>query len=875
MTENKTNETRSKLTLKLPSSPAKTGVASVAKPAIVEKKVGKSSIQVTIKGRKKEARLDDSNAAGLNQNEIAQRMKILSQASDNQDEEVKAHDILGKVQKEAKEKARKLEVEKEEKLKEVKQKEKEKVEVVEKPKSVSKSEVPEKAKVVLEKRQVAPVAGEGEGEQKSLAPKENYNPDEFDVRNKIKQSVEIANRQKEEREKVVSEKRKKIEAETLEKERLEKEKLKNKRPAHKEFGEDEIKRKSYKDEKVNSRRLTYTIGGEESEDDAGGFKRRKKSKYRQQEVVEQKEYKKVNREVLIPDLITVSELAERMAEKTGDVVKKLFSMGMLVTSNQAIDAETAEIIIHEFGHTSKRVSHSDVENVFEVSNEFEKLTRAPVVTIMGHVDHGKTSLLDAMRSTNVVAGESGGITQHIGASRVKAANGKYITFLDTPGHEAFSEMRSRGANVTDIVVLVVAADDGVKAQTVEAINHAKAAGVPIIVAVNKIDKPGAEPTRVKNELLSHEIIAEELGGEVMFVEVSAKTKQNLDKLEEAILLQAEVLDLKAPYQGKSSGAVLESRVDSSRGVVATLLVQEGTLDNADLIVVGTSFGRVRRMTDDAGKEVKSATPSVAVEVLGLDSAPNAGDKFIEVSEERQAREIISYRERKEREDKALRNSAKSFEDILRKSGTGNLKFLNILIKGDVHGSVEAIAGSVTKLNTEEVAVKIIHSATGAISESDISLAGASGAIIIGFNVRASAQAKEMARMKNVDIRYYSIIYNLVDDLKLLLSGMLAPSVNEIYLGQAEIRQVFKVSGSGKIAGSFVTDGVLKRNARVRLLRDNIVIHDGILKTLKRFKDDVKEVKGGFECGIAFENYEDIKEKDTLECYEVVEQKRQL
>lgn len=885
MTENKTNETRSKLTLKLPLSLAKTDIAVGAKAAVVEKKLGKSSIQVTIKGRKKEVRPDSSSAAGLSQNEIAQRMKILSQASDEKEEEVKAHDILGKVQKDAKEKAKKIEDEKEEKqkeekLKEEKQKEvkqKEKVEIVEKPKSVSKSEVPEKAKVVLEKRQTLPIAAEVDVEQKNLAPKETYNPDEFDVRNKIKQSVEIANRQKEEREKVITEKRKKVEAETLEKERLEKEKLKNKKPLRKDFEEEEaIKRKSYKDEKVNSRRLTYTIGGEEKEDDSvGGFKRRKKSKYRQQEVVEQKEYKKVNREVLLPDLITVSELAERMTEKTGDVVKKLFSMGMVVTSNQAIDAETAEIIVNEFGHTSKRVSHSDVENIFEVENEYEKLTRAPVVTIMGHVDHGKTSLLDAMRSTNVVAGESGGITQHIGASRVKTTSGKYITFLDTPGHEAFSEMRSRGANVTDIVVLVVAADDGVKAQTVEAINHAKAAGVPIIVAVNKIDKPGAEPTRVKNELLSHEIIAEELGGEVMFVEVSAKTKQNLDKLEEAILLQAEVLDLKAPYQGKSSGAVLESRVDPSRGVVATLLVQEGTLDNADLIVVGTSFGRVRRMTDDAGKEVKSATPSVAVEVLGLDSAPNAGDKFIEVSEERQAREIISYRERKEREDKALRNSAKSFEDILRKSGTGNLKFLNVLIKGDVHGSVEAIAGSITKLNTEEVAIKIIHSATGAISESDISLAGASGAIIIGFNVRASSQAKEMARIKNVDIRYYSIIYNLVDDLKMVMSGMLAPSVNEIYLGQAEIRQVFKVSGAGKIAGSFVTDGVLKRSARVRLLRDNIVIHDGILKTLKRFKDDVKEVKNGFECGIAFENYEDIKEKDTLECYEVVEQKRQL
>jgi translation initiation factor IF-2 len=436
-------------------------------------------------------------------------------------------------------------------------------------------------------------------------------------------------------------------------------------------------------------------------------------------------------------------------------------------------------------------------------------------------------------------------------------------------------MRSRGANVTDIVVLVVAADDGVKAQTIEAINHAKAAGVPIIVAVNKIDKPGADATRVKNELLSHEIISEDLGGEVMFIEVSAKAKTNLDKLEEAILLQAEVLDLKAPSLGKSSGTVLESRIDPSRGVVATLLVQSGTLNISDIIVVGTSFGRVRKMTDDNGKNVLHATPSIPVEILGLDNAPNAGDKFVEVEEERQAREIISYRERKEREDKALKNSVKSFDDILKKSGSGNLKYLNILLKGDVHGSVEAIAGSVAKLNNDEVAVKVVHSATGAISESDVSLAAASGTIIIGFNVRANALAKEMAKTKGVDIRYYSIIYNLIDDLKLLLTGMLTPIQNEEFLGHAEIRQIFKVSGAGKIAGSFVTDGTLKRSARVRLLRDNVVIHDGVLKTLKRFKEDVKEVKSGFECGIAFENYEDIKEKDVVECYELVEQKRSL
>jgi translation initiation factor IF-2 len=854
MTDNKTTDkSRLKLTLKLPSSVSAQNI--IAKNT-VEKKLGKSSVQVTIKGRKKEVKNEDTNKTGLSKKEIADRLKILSSAKQEDESEIKASEILLQANKSKEEGLKKEEI--------LVNEEKQDLEIIEK------NEVNEVQEIVKT---------EGDIKDSEVSKKEasDYNLDEFDVRSKIKQSVEIANRQKEEREKVASEKRKKDQQEKLEKERVEKEKQKNKKPqTRREIEEEENlnKKKSYREEKSSARKLTYIIGGDEDDDSSGSFRKRKKHKIKQQDN-QQKEYQKVSREVLLPDLITVAELAERMTEKTGDVVKKLFSMGMVVTSNQAVDAETAEIIIHEFGHSAKRVSHSDVENVFEEINESKKLPRAPVVTIMGHVDHGKTSLLDALRETNVVAGEHGGITQHIGASRVKVKDDKFITFLDTPGHEAFSEMRSRGANITDIVILVVAADDGVKAQTVEAINHAKAAGVPIIVAVNKIDKPDADASRVKNELLSHEIIAEEMGGDVMFIEVSAKTKKNLDKLEEAILLQAEVLDLKAPYEGKSAGVVVESRVDPSRGVVATLLVQEGSLDTGDLIVVGTSFGRVRKMTDDIGREVKIATPSIPVEILGLDYAPSAGDRFVEVSEERQAREIITYRERKEREDKALRNSAKSFEDILNKSGSGDLKFLNILLKGDVHGSVEAISGSVAKLNTQEVATKVIHSATGAISESDISLAAASNAIVIGFNVRASAQAKEMARLKNVEIRYYSIIYNLVDELKLLMSGMLAPSVNEQYLGQAEIRQVFKVSGAGKVAGSFVIDGVIKRSAKARLLRDNVVIHDGTLKTLKRFKEDVKEVKSGFECGIAFENYEDIKEKDVVECYEIVEQKREL
>lgn len=832
---------RLKLTLKLPT----TGASTIAPKNAENKKINSSSVQVTIKGRKKEAKLDESRNSGLSSKEFQARIKAISESS-IAEVEIKTHEILSKITKENRKIAKeKLEA---------------KEAVIASEDTVE--ETPEKLTNLVKKSDSA------------------YDSDGFDVRNKIKASIAITNREKEEREKLV-EQRKKQEQERLEKERIEKEKrfkksavTFTKAPA-KAFEEDTKKGKpSFKDNRsnTNSRRLTYIIDGNADESDGGH--RRKKGKFKPHQE-EQKEYKKITREVDLPELITVAELADRMSEKTGDVVKKLFTMGVVVTSNQAIDADTAEIIISEFGHTTKRVSHSDVENVLDEKddNNTTKLPRAPIVTIMGHVDHGKTSLLDALRETDVVKGEHGGITQHIGASRIQTKEGKFITFLDTPGHEAFTEMRSRGANVTDIVVLVVAADDGVKEQTIEAISHAKAAGVPIIVAVNKIDKAGGDPTRVKNELLSHNIVAEDLGGDVIFVNVSAKNKINLDKLEEAILLQAEILDLVSSYEGKASGVVLESRIDPGKGVVATLLVQKGTLDTSDLIVVGTSFGKVRRMSDDSGKTLKSATPSVPVEIIGLDSAPNAGDKFMEVDEERQAREIISYRSRKEKEEKALRNSVKSMSDIFKQSGTDKLKYLNIIIKADVHGSAEAINGSVAKLNNEEVAVKVVHMATGGISESDINLAAASDAIIVGFNVRANPSAKEMARLKNTNIRYYSIIYNLIDDLKLLLSGMMSPVQREDYLGQAEIRQIFKVSGSGKIAGTYVTDGLIKRSARVRLLRDNVVIHDGILKTLKRFKDDVKEVKSGFECGVAFENYEDIKENDTLECYELTEQQR--
>ena len=856
--KNNNNPTRSKLTLKL--SPSVINNSNTTSNNSSNKKTS-NSVQVTIKGRKNPQK--DSlklNSKDLNKNELEARMQAISKDSSKFSEsDIKTHEILSKITKENRQNETKNQ---------------------EKPESLPEEniieEIPQE-EILHEKK--LPVE---EVKINSSMTTSDEKLDGFDVRNKIKQSLQIANKQKEEREKLLEEKRKK-EKEQIEKDKAESDKKKFKKPFFqntqtKVFQEEEARKKpnikDVKEQKFNSRKLTYIINSEDGDDDFG-FSRRKKHKIHIKE--EPKEYKKVAREVNLPELITVSELAERMSEKAGDVVKKLFTMGMVVTSNQAIDTETAEIIVNEFGHTSKRVSHSDVENVLEniAGEDLELLPRAPVVTIMGHVDHGKTSLLDALRTTDVASGEHGGITQHIGASRIQTKDHKFITFLDTPGHEAFTEMRSRGANVTDIVVLVVAADDGVKEQTIEAINHAKAANVPIIVAVNKIDKPGANPQIVKNELLSHQIISEDLGGDVMFISVSAKAKTNLDKLEEAILLQAEFLELKAPYRGKSSGVVIESRVDPARGVVATMLVQKGTLDVGDLVVVGTSYGKVRKMNDDNGKHIKTATPSVPVEVLGLDSAPNAGDKFVEVDEERQAREIISYRLRKEKELKALKNSAKSISDIFRESGKGKLKYLNIIIKGDVHGSVEAIAGTISKLSTDEVAIKIIHSATGGISESDVSLATASGAIIIGFNVRANLSAKELATAKAVEIRYYSIIYNLVDDLKLLLSGLLTPLKNEEYLGQAEIRQIFKITNAGKVAGCFVIDGLIKRNGKARLLRDNVVIHDGTLKTLKRFKEDAKEVKNGFECGIAFENFEDLKEKDIIECFEIVEQKRTI
>jgi translation initiation factor IF-2 len=605
------------------------------------------------------------------------------------------------------------------------------------------------------------------------------------------------------------------------------------------------------------------------------IKRAREKEKRKMDAVKQE---KLYREVIIPEVVVVGDLANRMSERVADVIKELMKLGMIATANQAIDADTAEIIVSTMGHTPKRVQESDIENVLsqDPDNDEDMQDRAPVVTVMGHVDHGKTSLLDALKSTDIASGEAGGITQHIGAYRVNLKSGQSITFIDTPGHAAFSEMRSRGAKVTDIVVLVVAADDGIMAQTIEAISHAKAADVPIIVAINKIDKAGANIDRVKNELLSHELVPEDLGGDVVVVPVSALKRTNLDKLEESILLVAEMQGLKANYKANASGAVIESKVDKGRGVIATLLVQRGTLKCGDLVVAGTAYGRIKKMINDKGSEISELSPSMPAEILGLDAAPLAGETFSVVQTEKQARDITEYRARKALEKKNSQIQKSSLEEMfLKATGEGKQKELPIIIKGDVQGSVEAIAGSLSKIISDEVKVRILHSAVGAVSESDLSLAKASGGVILGFNVRAPASVSVMAEKENIDIRYYSIIYNLIDDVKSIMSGMLSPIIREVFIGSVQIRQVFNITKIGKVAGSYVTRGIIKRGAGVRLLRDNIVIHEGKLKTLKRFKDDVKEVRENYECGIAFENYEDIREGDNVEVFEIVEEKKTL
>ena len=635
------------------------------------------------------------------------------------------------------------------------------------------------------------------------------------------------------------------------------------------------------DEGRRSGKLTLSQaldGGERSHQKSMAAMKRKQERARQKALGQTQEREKIVREVQVPEAIIVSELANRMAERSAEVVKSLMKMGMMVTQNQVIDADTAELIIEEFGHKIVRVSDSDVEDaITEIEDKPEDLKpRPPVITIMGHVDHGKTSLLDSIRNAKVVAGEAGGITQHIGAYQVKTKDGTILSFLDTPGHAAFTSMRSRGAQVTDIVVLVVAADDSVMPQTIEAINHAKAAEVPMIVAINKCDKPEANPDNVRTELLQHEVIVEAMSGEVQDVEVSAITGQGLDELLEAIALQAEILELKANSKRAAHGAVIEAQLDVGRGPVATVLVQNGTLNQGDIFVVGEQWGKVRALINDKSERVKEAGPSVPVEVLGLNGTPEAGDVLNVVETEAQAREIAEYRENAAKEKRAAAGAGTSLEQLMAKAKEDeNVTEMPILVKADVQGSAEAIVQAMEKIGNEEVRVRVLHCGVGAITDTDVGLAEASGAPVMGFNVRANASARNSANQKGVEIRYYSIIYDLVDDVKAAASGLLSAEIRENFIGYSQIKEVFKVSGVGKVAGCLVTEGVARRSAGVRLLRDDVVIHEGTLKTLKRFKDEVPEVQSGQECGMAFENYEDIRPNDVIEIFEREEIARKL
>ena len=581
-------------------------------------------------------------------------------------------------------------------------------------------------------------------------------------------------------------------------------------------------------------------------------------------------------EVLVPETISVADLAHKMAVKASEVIKALMKMGMMVTINQVLDQETAIIVVEEMGHVAKAAAANDPETFLEEEAHAEAVQepRPPVVTVMGHVDHGKTSLLDYIRRSRVASGEAGGITQHIGAYHVETPRGM-VTFLDTPGHEAFTAMRARGAKATDVVILVVAADDGVMPQTIEAVHHAKAAGVPLVVAVNKIDKAEANPERVKQELVAQEVVPEDWGGDTMFVEVSAKTGKGIDDLLEAVLLQAEVLELKAPKNTPAKGLVIEGRLDKGRGPVSTILIQSGTLKRGDMLLAGTAFGRVRAMLDEAGKDIKDAGPSIPVEILGLSDVPNAGDEVIVLNDERKAREIALFRQGKFRDVKLARQQAAKLENMFEQMGEGEVKTLALIIKSDVQGSYEALSTSLQKLSTDEVKVNIIHTGVGAISESDVNLAAASKAVVIGFNVRADAGARKLIDSSGVDVRYYNIIYEAVDEVKAALGGMLSPEQKENAIGLVEIREVFRISKVGAVAGCYVLDGVVKRGSKVRVLRDNVVIHTGELDSLKRFKDDVKEVKANFECGLSLKNFNEIEVGDTLEVFEVVEVARTL
>ena len=581
--------------------------------------------------------------------------------------------------------------------------------------------------------------------------------------------------------------------------------------------------------------------------------------------------------VLIPETISVGDLAHKMSVKATEVIKTLMGMGMMVTINQVLDQDTAIIVVEEMGHKPEAAKENDLESFLdEESSSLDEVIepRPPVVTVMGHVDHGKTSLLDYIRTTKVTKGEAGGITQHIGAYHVETPKGM-ITFLDTPGHEAFSAMRARGAKATDIVILVVAVDDGVMPQTIEAINHSKAAGVPLIVAINKIDKPDSNSEKVRGELLGHEVIPEELGGDSMFIEVSAQTGQGIDNLLDAVLLQAEVLELKAPINTPAKGIIVEGRLDKGRGPVTTLLVQSGTINMSDTLLAGNASGKIRAMLDENGKNIKQATPSIPAEIIGLSDVPNAGDEFIVINDEKKAREIALFRQGKFRDVKLAKQQASKLENIMEQMTEAEVRFLPLIIKADVQGSSEALAGSLEKLSTDEVKVKVVHSAVGAVNESDINLASASNAVIIAFNVRASGGARKLGESLDIDVRYYSIIYEAVDEVKAALGGLLSPEQKEVILGMVEIREIFKASKVGTIAGCFVLDGVIKKGSNIRLLRDDTVIYEGQLDSLKRFKDDVKEVKSNFECGLSIKNFDDLKVNDKLEVYEYVQVARKL
>jgi len=626
----------------------------------------------------------------------------------------------------------------------------------------------------------------------------------------------------------------------------------------------------------------------EALDEEGGARQRSVAAFRRRQERERQratrdnqgggQASKVVREVSIPDVITVGELGNRMAERGSEVIKALMKMGVMATINQPIDQETAQLVVEEFGHAAKLTSASDVElNLGATVDDDEgtQVPRPPIVTVMGHVDHGKTSLLDALRSTDVVSREAGGITQHIGAYQVELESGDKISFIDTPGHAAFTAMRQRGANVTDIVILVVAADDGIQPQTIEAINHARAAEVPIIVAVNKMDLPAADAARVKNELLSHEIVPEEMGGDTQVIEVSAETRAGLDKLTEAISLQAEVLELTANPERSAFGAVIEAQLERGRGAVATVLVQGGTLKVGDIFVAGAEWGRVRALVNDRGENVKEAGPSAPVEVLGLNGAPQAGDEFAVVDSDARAREVVEYRQSVKRDARAAAGARGSLDEMFEQIKAGEATQVPVVIKGDVQGSVEAIVGALNNLSTDEVKAQVLHAGVGGITESDIALATVNNGLVIGFNVRAIPQARDQAKRDGVEIRYYNIIYNVVDDIRGMLEGELAPTLKENLLGSAEIREVFSVSKVGKVAGCMVTEGLIRRDSKVRLMRDSVVVHEGNLGTLRRFKDDVREVQNGYECGIALENYNDIQPGDVIECFEVQEIARHL